>query len=47
MPFHDVYFVEVQQDDTTNETQDWEAQVQQALQRLKDINGDVSLLGIW
>jgi len=47
IPFHDVYFVEVQQDDPTDETQDWEAQVQQALRRLKDINGDVSLLGIW
>jgi prephenate dehydratase len=45
-PFHDVYFVELQ-DDAASDSQDWESRIEEAIRRVKGINGDICLLGIW
>jgi hypothetical protein len=50
-PFHDTYFIEVQQNSQnlhcTSESNNWSKEVENAVERLKRIGADINLAGLW
>lgn len=53
VPFHDVYLVELEQErdkPVTNSAEDqrqWVAEIEAGLQRVRNVDGETSLVGIW
>lgn len=51
IPFHDVYLIELQQEGNFQESGEdgrpWLLDVNSGLQRVREIGGEASLLGVW